>query len=192
VADDSPDQGYPASGPSADDRDRYMRLLDRALERGLLADGDYMLRADALARATDIEQMNEIVQHLPVLETPTKVRATRSGGRKQRTEDPAPSRMIMNLPADLTDQTEEPPFDPDDLSALDAVDLAMLMRSVQTRKAASGNRRFMALVIVGVLFLVLVVLGLYLASHEHAVNSNGIVMAHLSAAQVRFSMTPLR
>ena len=27
-----------------EDSDRYMRLFDRALERGLLADGDYMLK----------------------------------------------------------------------------------------------------------------------------------------------------
>ena len=128
--------------------------------------------------------MNEIVQQLPVLEAPTKVRTTRSGGRRQRTGSPVPSRRPMNLPTDLADQTEEPPFDPDDLSALDAVDLAMLMRSMEVRKVPSVNRRFAALAIVVVLFLVLVVLGLYLASHHHAVNSNGIVMPHHLAYQL--------
>jgi hypothetical protein len=195
---DSSDRGYPASGPSEEDRERYMRLLDRALERGLLGDGDYMLRADAIARATDIEQMNEIVQRLPVLEVPAKARTARSGGTRQRTDAPVPpqmgvqepppiqppplkARMPVNVPGDLADQIDVPPFDPDDLSALDAVDVAMLMRSVQVRRAPSTNRRFAALAIVAFLFLALVVLGLYLASHDHTVNTNGIVVAYQSA-----------
>lgn len=160
-----------------------MHLLDRALERGLLGDGDYMLRANALQQATDIEQMNEIVQQLPVLEVPAKVRTTRS---------PPKARMPVNIPDDLADKTAEPPFDPDDLSALDAVDVAMLMRSVQVRKAPSTNRRVAALGIVAVLFLLLVILGLYLASHDHAVNSNGIALMHQSAVSAFPMRIPVR
>lgn len=168
-----------------------MRLLERALERDLLGDGDYMVKADALRQAGDIEQMNVIVQQLPVLETPANPKQTRSGGERRRLSAPPVQSQLpvqSRLPAQMPTQMPEQKFyESDDLSGLDPVDIAMLTRSRQVPKAPSGNRRYVAIAVVGIIFLVLVVLGLYLASHESAVNgSNGLSPPpHLSASTVR-------
>ena len=179
-----PDSSGPDSsgpGPSHQDRDRYLRLLDSALSRGLLGDADYMLRADALLRATSVEQMNTIVQQLPLLASPPKSPpATSRGSRRRRTDEqidpPLTSPLIeTNEPQASQSQTSRPiehltPYD--DLTHLDPVDVAMLMRSRQTRKP-SQNRRAQALAVVGILFLVLIVLGVLLALHNRPVNGSG-------------------
>jgi hypothetical protein len=178
-----------------------MRLLDSALSRGLLGDGDYMLRADALQQATSIEQMNAIVQQLPVLENLAKSRPATSGGsRRRRTDRQVEVPLIsqepeMNLaseisrapemtPAPQTSKAPEiskpsgPVTGSDDLKALDPVDVAMLLKSRQVRKPSS-NRRMKALAVVGILFLVLIVIGVLLAEHDRSVNgSNGLLQPH--------------
>jgi hypothetical protein len=172
-----------------------MRLLDSALSRGLLEDGDYMLRADALQQATSIEQMNTIVQQLPVLENLAKSRPTASGGSRRRRTDrqvevPLISQELETNPAPEMSPASEmsrapeigkplkPLTGPDDMKALDPVDVAMLLKSAQVRKPSS-NRRMQALAVVGILFLVLIVIGVLLAVHDRSVNgSNGLLQPH--------------
>jgi hypothetical protein len=48
-----------------EDRNRFGVLLDRAVERGLLAPGEYQVRLRELAEATSVEEMTEIVSALP-------------------------------------------------------------------------------------------------------------------------------
>jgi hypothetical protein len=152
--------------PTDKDRERYLRLLDGALSRGLLGDGDYMLRADAIQQASSIEEMNTIVQQLPVLENPTKTRATASAGSRRRRTD---EQVEPPLTIPSIEQTIGPD---DDLSKLDPVDVAMLMRSREVRKP-SPNRRMQALAVVGILFLVLIVVGVLLAIHDKQANGSG-------------------
>jgi hypothetical protein len=183
-----------------------MRLLDSALSRGLLGDGDYMLRADALQQATSIEHMNTIVQQLPVLENLAKSRPTTSGSRRRRTDQQVEVPLISQAPetslaseifqspettsaAETSNAPEvgpalaiskplEPLTEPDDMKALDPVDVAMLLKSAQIRKPSS-NRRMQALAVVGILFLVLIVIGVLLAEHDRSVNgSNGLLQPH--------------
>jgi hypothetical protein len=184
-----------------------MRLLDSALSRGLLGDGDYMLRADALQQATSIEQMNTIVQQLPVLENLAKSRPTASGGSRRRRTDrqvevplisqgpdinPSPEMsptLEMSPASEISPAPEKShapeigkPLAPltgsDDMKVLDPVDVAMLLKSAQVRKPSS-NRRMQALAVVGILFLVLIVIGVLLAVHDRSVNgSNGLLQPH--------------
>jgi DUF1707 SHOCT-like domain len=48
-----------------EDRNRFGLLLDRAVERGLLAPAEYQVRLRELAEATSVEEMTEIVSALP-------------------------------------------------------------------------------------------------------------------------------
>jgi hypothetical protein len=65
-----------------DERTSYGLLLDRAAERGLLTPAEYQIRLRALAEATTVETMHEIVTELPVLgrpaaRAPKRARSTR-------------------------------------------------------------------------------------------------------------------
>ena len=75
---DRPDH-RPAGTPSEvtdDDRQTYGRLLDSAMERGLLSPYDYETRLGDLAVASTIDEMKTIVTELPIFtsSTPTKAR----------------------------------------------------------------------------------------------------------------------
>jgi hypothetical protein len=148
-----------------------MRLLDGALRGGFLDDGEYMHRAAGIQQAESLEQMNEIVQQIPVLD-PSKHRSARSVGNLDRTsETPEQSRTTSPRLAELA------PID--DSTRLDPVDVALLMRSAQSRNPAP-NRRIGALAVVGLLFLVLIILGVLLAIHDRSANgSSSLVSSHL-------------
>lgn len=54
-----------------DDRQLYGRLLDSAMERGLLGAYDYEIRLHDLAEASTIDEMKKIVTELPMFSAPT-------------------------------------------------------------------------------------------------------------------------
>ncbi|HWD50760.1 MAG TPA: DUF1707 domain-containing protein [Acidimicrobiales bacterium] len=66
----------PAPEVTDDDRQTYGRLLDSAMERGLLSPYDYETRLGDLAVASTIDEMKTIVTELPIFtsSTPTKAR----------------------------------------------------------------------------------------------------------------------
>lgn len=64
----STDRPPPDDGPATDDdRQRFGVLLDRALERGLLDPVEYQRRLGALAGATTVEELRDLVTELPAL-----------------------------------------------------------------------------------------------------------------------------
>ena len=73
-ADDRP--ADPASEVTDEDRQAYGRLLDSAMERGLLSAYDYQTRLGDLAAASTIDEMKTIVTELPAFtaSTPAKPR----------------------------------------------------------------------------------------------------------------------
>lgn len=73
-ADDRP--ADPLSEVTDEDRQTYGRLLDSAMERGLLSAYDYQTRLGDLAAASTIEEMKTIVTELPMFtaSTPAKPR----------------------------------------------------------------------------------------------------------------------
>ncbi len=70
----------PAGVIGDEERTRYGLLLDRAAERGLLSPAEYEVRLRALAEATTVERLQELVTVLPVLESPGAAPARRRRG----------------------------------------------------------------------------------------------------------------
>ncbi|MGC8463801.1 MAG: DUF1707 SHOCT-like domain-containing protein [Acidimicrobiales bacterium] len=62
--------GPGAGGPvTDDDRQRFGVLLDRAFERGLLDPVEYQYRLGAIAAATSLDELRDLVTELPALRT---------------------------------------------------------------------------------------------------------------------------
>ena len=74
---DAPVTGAPVTD---DDRQRFGVLLDRALERGLLDPVEYQHRLGAIAAATTLEELRDLVTELPVLRTGAGVPVSGLGG----------------------------------------------------------------------------------------------------------------
>lgn len=82
----------PADPPSAvtdEDRQAYGRLLDSAMERGLLSPYDYQTRLGDLAAASTIDEMKGIVTELPIFTASTPAKPRRSS-RSTGTPDDLP------------------------------------------------------------------------------------------------------
>ncbi len=77
-----PVTGGPVTGGPVtdDDRQRFGVLLDRALERGLLDPVEYQHRLGAIAAATTLEELRDLVTELPVLRTGVGVPVSGVGG----------------------------------------------------------------------------------------------------------------
>ena len=77
-----PVTGAPVTGAPVtdDDRQRFGVLLDRALERGLLDPVEYQHRLGAIAAATTLEELRDLVTELPVLRTGAGVPVSGVGG----------------------------------------------------------------------------------------------------------------
>ncbi len=78
----APVTGGPVPGGPVtdDDRQRFGVLLDRALERGLLDPVEYQHRLGAIAAATTLEELRDLVTELPVLRTGAGVPVSGVGG----------------------------------------------------------------------------------------------------------------
>ncbi len=70
----------PGGPVTDDDRQRFGVLLDRALERGLLDPVEYQHRLGAIAAATTLEELRDLVTELPVLRTGAGVPVSGLGG----------------------------------------------------------------------------------------------------------------
>jgi hypothetical protein len=143
--------------PTDDDRQRYGRLLDSARERGLIDDDEYSHRLTELGEADSIEELTRIVSELPVLGS------SAPGDAVAKTGGSSPQ-----------------------LRGLDPVDMAMLASRNRAPKAES-SRRWLALVVIAIIFLVLMILGFVLAAHARSVNDNGLggqLVAHLRSVAV--------
>ena len=181
--------GAGSGHPTEEDRDRYMRLLDNAHDRGLLDAEEHAHRVVAVGAAGSIEELNDIVWQLPVMERPAVARPAHAPARRQgrgpgRASFPLPDRALPSLPAiepvlpdspapghrsavpDLADLSRA---DPDGVRRLDPVDIAMLQMRRNAKKPEPA-RRWLALVVVVIMFLVLIVLGVVLAAHSRASN----------------------
>lgn len=94
----------PGSEVTDDDRQAYGRLLDSAMERGLLTPYDYQTRLGDLAAASTLDEMKTIVTELPIFTASTPAKP----GRPSRFTEPpddlplvpgsAPTRM-SGMPA---------------------------------------------------------------------------------------------
>jgi hypothetical protein len=90
----APADHRPADPPSEvtdEDRQTYGRLLDSAMERGLLSPYDYETRLGDLAVASTIDEMKTIVTELPMFTASTPAKARR------------PSLFSGSLPSDSAD-----------------------------------------------------------------------------------------
>ena len=189
-----------------EDRDRYLRLLDNAMARGLLDGEEYMDRAAAIDGATSIEDLNRIVQEMPLLpmggtRLPSASTATPGVPSAERARDVQNVNDIRvdpkidtsgsqvegvdgeadgaNVDADVRElgtSLPDPLPEIDAEAKLDAVDIALLHRQSRARPTtATSNRRWTALIVIAVMFILLVVVGVLLAAHTKSVNNDGLV-----------------
>jgi Domain of unknown function (DUF1707) len=217
--------------PTDEDRKRYLRLLDSAFSRELLDHFEYNRRATEIQSAGTIDQMNAIVQNLPLLEKPAAPVRSRSSAMRQpvaseiaratapgialspltgsgvhqdatRTVDEAYRSSTSTHWATLTSLGVESEIDVRDVIdpvtgepiALDPVDLARLANGRNGNNGgasanANQSRRFGALVVVAIMFLVLMVLGLVLAAHSHATSHDGLAALRTVRSTVPFART---
>ena len=159
-----------ASAPTEGDRDRFARLLTSALERQLLDEAEYLRRLEVLSKATSVEEMTQLVQQLPIFGSapgsrPTAGRpdaqaGTRSGGVTQ------PETLVRGgggagggggVPGTGTGASAYWP------GGLDPVDLARLAGS-PGRSGRQGDHRWVAMVMVVLLFVLLLAIGVVLAT----------------------------
>jgi hypothetical protein len=177
---------------SIEDKERYLKLLDNAMARGLLDGEEYMDRAAAIDQAQSIDQLNRIVQEMPLLPMgglgaqppaatgvadPLGGAPVSSGavGVGEGVKGGGNANLDANIEANLG--TPLPAIDED--TKLDAVDLALLHRQsrAQTSTAAAmTNKRWLALVLVVVMFVILIVLGVVLAAHSKSVNNGSLAV----------------
>jgi hypothetical protein len=82
--------------PTDEDRERYLRLLDNALDRGLLDVEEHARRVLDVGTANSIDELNGIVWQLPVMERPAAQRPSRvvSSGQRRRPQA-APLSAVM-------------------------------------------------------------------------------------------------
>jgi hypothetical protein len=171
--------------PTDEDRERYLRLLDNALDRDLLDAEEHARRVLEVGTATSIDELNGIVWQLPVMDRPAVQRPSRvvSSGQRRRPQVGPPSSVMDTAQApvdagpviaDVSSAPDSRPLlDPSVLSAahpdgtrmLDPVDVAMLQMRREAKKS-EPSRRWAALVAVAVMFLILIVLGVVLAAHS--------------------------
>jgi len=223
--------------PTDEDRKRYLRLLDNAFSRELLDHFEYNRRATEIQSAGTIDQMNAIVQNLPLLEKPGAQARARSSVMRQpvaseiaRGAESSPltgngvhqngvdqngvhqndTRPVSEAYrsststhwATLTSLGVESEIDVRDVIdpatgepiALDPVDLARLANRRNGNNGgastdANQSRRFGALVVVAIMFLVLMVLGLVLAAHTHATGHDGLSALKTVRSTVPFART---
>jgi Domain of unknown function (DUF1707) len=208
----------PTPVPTVEDKDRYLRLLDNAMARGLLDGEEYMERAAAIDSAASIDELNRIVQEMPLLpmggtgrpassstgsaavgagstaatsmsssisahdvhnvndlnvNTKTNVESSQVGGVAEGANvevgDP-------EMTAAAWDPLATPLPEIDEEAKLDAVDLALLHRQSRAARpsAATTGKRWTALIVVAVMFILLIVVGILLASHSKSVNDQGL------------------
>jgi hypothetical protein len=194
--------------PTDEDRERYLRLLDNARDRGLLDVEEHARRVLDVGVATSFDDLNEIVWQLPVMERPTDKRPSRAAPLRQRRQPEAgplpaldPLAAQQGTSAVIEDVSSVPVTpviaDPSSLTGaglegmrmLDPVDVAMLQMRRSAKKSAP-SRRWGALVAVGLVFLVLIVLGVILAAHTHTTSGGGGSLGNPRAphsAPARFS-----
>ena len=172
--------------PTDEDRERYLRLLDNALDRGLLDVEEHARRVLDVGTANSIDELNGIVWQLPVMERPAVQRPSRvvSSGQRRRPQAGPPTAGMDTSPGPesagpvLADVSTPPDSralpnmsvlsasHPDGTRMLDPVDVALLQMRRDTKKS-EPSRRWAALVAVAVMFLILIVLGVVLAAHSH-------------------------
>ncbi len=158
--------------PTDEDRDRYLRLLDNARDRGLLDLDEHAYRVLAVGAATSLDELNSIVWELP----PTMVRPGRPSqpdpsvpGASVPGASVLPGRTVLPERSGQPDVSVLADLGPEGMRRLDPVDVAMLqMRG--TAKVPNPSRRWAALVAVALVFLVLIILGLVLAANSRASN----------------------
>ena len=90
------DMVTPLAAVTDQDRNRYGLLLDKALERGLLTNGDYEVRLRDLAEATSPEEMLAIVTDLPAF---TRASASSASRRRSRSVPEPDGLPLPNSPA---------------------------------------------------------------------------------------------
>ncbi len=188
-----PDAPADRGNPTDEDRDRYLRLIDNARDRGLLDIEEHAKRVVAIGAARSLDELNDIVWQLPVMQGPAVQRQTRGAAGQSRQPQVSPLPITMDTAPttgngrgtvvhDRSAQSEPsapadlPPLaggGPDGMRRLDPVDVAMLhLRS--TAKKPEPARRWAALVVVALMFIVLIALGVVLAAHSHSSSgSNG-------------------
>ena len=157
-------QAQSANAPTEQDRDRYLRLLDNARDRGLLDVDEHTHKVLSVGAARSMEELNTIVWELPVMQrAPHKAPSP-------ATESPlSPASDAPLSPASDTSRTGE--GGSEGMPKLDPVDIAML-RLHGTARKPEPSRRWAALIAVAVIFVVLMVLGIVLALHTKEINSN--------------------
>lgn len=130
-----------ATGP--DQRERMASLLTSALERGLMDEAEYLRRLEAINMAASFEEMARIVQEMPVFGAggTTSAGLWAQGGSKD------------------TGSASAPPW----RGGPDPVDLALLARSKPGARP-KADHRWTAMLMVILLFVMLMILGLVLAS----------------------------
>lgn len=155
MADNSPmaaDPAGPAGAPGplgplpagSEVRDRYVTVLLNAFERSLVTPDEYSYRLGLLESARTEAEMRRILQEMAIVGMAPATGP--AGGAPGLTAEPMP-------PSDGTID-------------LDAIERAFLAQTTARRPRRSGNR-WAAVVVVGVIFLALLVMGVVLATTVH-------------------------
>lgn len=171
MAGDAAPEGTPGAAPDPTEaaREEFLRQMLEAAERGVLGPDDYAARVRALESAASVADMVAIVTRpvgtapgstatAPALTFPT----TASAGTLT-------SPMGAVAPAESAPQR-----------TLDPVDLARMTAPASKGRRRSERSRYGALIAMAVIFLLLLVGGLLLASHVHA--GGGAIGGGLGAA----------
>jgi hypothetical protein len=135
--------------------------LLNAYERGLLSDVEYVERSGAIESAGSVEELNRIVQELPVLGA-NRGGTPLPGSAVQAPAPPLSSPVTVGQGVGLSGKASLP-------HAPDPVDLARLGKT--TPGAGQGDHRWFALVVIVVLFIVLIIFGAVLIGRVHANNT---------------------
>jgi len=159
----------PPGSPSVAERERYARLLLNADERGVLGDVEYVERCAAIDTATSIDELNQIVQELPILGSGRPAGQIPPAVRRPSSE--VGGRGTVGGAGRAASASAATPGFAGHRESLDPVDLARLQQIQPAAK--DSDHRWLALVVIVVLFVVLIIFGAVLLSRIHSTNSSG-------------------
>ena len=164
------------------DRERYLRLSLSAYERGLLDSTEYVRRCAAIEEATSVDELNRIVQQLPILDGVVGGGSAVSMSPEVTGNDGTyAAGLIANAGGMGMDIGQEalPPINP--TSMLDPVDLARLQQTRTSTTTRGGDHRWLALLVIVVLFVVLIIFGTALLTRIHPAHPTGSRYSHPAA-----------
>ncbi|HEX3459480.1 MAG TPA: DUF1707 domain-containing protein [Acidimicrobiales bacterium] len=167
----------PADHPAAvtdEDRQQYGRLLDSAMERGLLSPYEYETRLRDLAEAPTIDELKRIVTELPIFGAP--------GSASKPASKPARPSLFGGSP--VSEPTDGLPLTPGTTRAL-ARDAANSQRSRWTKL-------IILLIVVIALFVALSIYAEHLVHNHNNPSSSAAWVAPPASAGDRSGATTLR